>query len=410
MADARGQWPDRLPSLFPALFRMSYIPQFNFNGGHRQWTKLWYQQRSFFFNYNRTFDIADNFSKIVGRHALKNWPSTSNTAGRIRRCSPMPTATSTSSTRPVTHSTPDSVCECGDRSFQTFNQRQNIPPVSTRYTNFEFYLQDMWKIRPRLTADYGCASTISNHSTTGRCRLRHSCRACLIDPKRHACIDRSSGTDPVTVRPTYALLSIRLPDRCCGTEIGDRSGSGDLLNGIAKAGDKISKYLQDSSRILFAPRLGLAYDLTGKGNYVLRGGAGIFYDRFQGNETFDMLGNPPTIFTPTVSNGRLQDITAINNVNTALLAPSGLNAFAEEGFIPTVYQFNIGLQAKLPYQFRIDMSYVGSQSRHLLQRLNLNAIPYGALYKRENQDPSRFAGGVVPAVELTSTRRTPLPG
>ena len=34
---------------------------------------------------------------------------------------------------------------------------------------------------------------------------------------------------------------------------------------------------------------------------------------FQGNETFDMLGNPPTIFTPTVSNGRLQDIVPITN-------------------------------------------------------------------------------------------------
>ncbi|WP_225154725.1 hypothetical protein, partial [Bradyrhizobium sp. NBAIM08] len=50
-------------------------------------------------------------------------------------------------------------------------------------------------------------------------------------------------------------------------------------------------------------------------------------------------------------------------VQTALLAPSGLNAFSEEGDIPTVYQFNIGLQTKLPYDFRLDMSYVGSLSR-----------------------------------------------
>ena len=75
------------------------------------------------------------------------------------------------------------------------------------------------------------------------------------------------------------------------------------------------------------------------------------------------------------------------------------NGFAAEGQIPTVYQFNLGLQTKLPYGFRLDVSYVGSQSRHLLQRLNINAIPYGALYLRQNQDPTRFAGGVVPATE-----------
>jgi hypothetical protein len=100
-----------------------------------------------------------------------------------------------------------------------------------------------------------------------------------------------------------------------------------------------------------------------------------------------------------VSNGRLQDIAPITNVLTALLAPSGLNAFSPDGRIPTVYQFNLGVQAKLPHDFRLDVSYVGSLSRHLLQRLNLNAIPYGALYRRENQDPSRFTGGVVPTSE-----------
>jgi len=81
------------------------------------------------------------------------------------------------------------------------------------------------------------------------------------------------------------------------------------------------------------------------------------------------------------------------------LAPSGLNAFSKEGQIPTVYQYNLGLQTKLPFDLLFDVAFVGSQSRHLLQRVNLNAIPYGATYRRENQDPSRFAGGVVPVVE-----------
>ncbi|PYS74924.1 MAG: hypothetical protein DMF69_00285 [Acidobacteria bacterium] len=181
-----------------------------------------------------------------------------------------------------------------------------------------------------------------------------------------------------------------------GTEIGKIvPNSGNILNGIAKAGSDINKYLQDSPGLLFAPRFGFAFDVTGKGEFVLRGGAGIFYDRYQGNETFDMLGNPPTIFTPTLNFGFLKD----TNPSNLLLAPSGLNAFSVEGQIPTVYQFNLGIQAKLPFDMRLDAAFVGSQSRHLLQRVNLNAIPYGAMYKRENQDPSRFAGGVIPTVE-----------
>ena len=86
---------------------------------------------------------------------------------------------------------------------------------------------------------------------------------------------------------------------------------------------------------------------------VLRGGAGIFYDRYQGNETFDMLGNPPTIFTPTLNFGFLKD----TNPSNLLLAPSGLNAFSFEGQIPTVYQFNLGIQAKLPFDMRLDAAF-----------------------------------------------------
>ena len=285
--------------------------------------------------------------------------------------------------------------------FQSFNQASAYPTGQYRYTNLEFYVQDTWKVKPRLTLDYGLRFYYIQPQYDKALQTSTFLPQLFDRSKAPRLYRPILGTDPVTgatnVRVAFDPVTGKILP---GTEIGKIvPGSGDLLNGIAKAGDKINKYLQNSPGILFAPRFGVAYDLTGKGNYVLRGGGGIFYDRFQGNETFDMLGNPPTIFTPTVSNGRLQDIAPITNVQTALLAPSGLNAFSQEGFIPTVYQFNLGVQAKLPHDFRLDVSYVGSQSRHLLQRLNLNAIPYGALYRRENQDPSRFAGGVVPATE-----------
>jgi hypothetical protein len=47
----------------------------------------------------------------------------------------------------------------------------------------------------------------------------------------------------------------------------------------------------------------------------------------------------------------------------------------------------------------VDVSFVGSQSRHLRRRSNLNAIPYGLTFKASAQDPTKFAGGVIPATE-----------
>jgi hypothetical protein len=390
-----------LPALFPGAIQNDYIPQFNFNGGRIANGPNYGTNNAPFFNYNRTFDIIDNFSKIVGRHALKtgayfqhSWKDQTvftNANGNINFID--------TTSNPL--DTGFGYANAAIGVFQSFNQASAYPTGQYRYTNLEFYLQDTWKIQPRLTLDYGLRFYYIQPQYDKALQTSTFLPQLFDRSKAPRLYRPILGTDPVTgatnVRVAFDPVSGQtLP----GTEIGKIvPGSGNLLNGIAKAGEAVNKYLQDSPGILFAPRFGIAYDLTGKGNYVLRGGAGIFYDRFQGNETFDMLGNPPTIFTPTVSNGRLQDIAPITNVQTALLAPSGLNAFSQEGFIPTVYQFNIGIQTKLPHDFRLDVSYVGSQSRHLLQRLNLNAIPYGALYKRENQDPSRFTGGVVPATE-----------
>jgi hypothetical protein len=47
----------------------------------------------------------------------------------------------------------------------------------------------------------------------------------------------------------------------------------------------------------------------------------------------------------------------------------------------------------------VDVSYVGSQSRNLARKTNLNALPYGATFKSSAQDPTKYAGGVIPSVE-----------
>ncbi len=53
----------------------------------------------------------------------------------------------------------------------------------------------------------------------------------------------------------------------------------------------------------FSPRGGFAYDLFGKGDWVLRGGAGLYRDQFTlGNQENGLIANPPGPVRPTFKN------------------------------------------------------------------------------------------------------------
>jgi hypothetical protein len=59
----------------------------------------------------------------------------------------------------------------------------------------------------------------------------------------------------------------------------------------------------------------VVYDISGKGEFILRGGWGIFYDRPQGNMVFDMISNAPGVLNSSVQFGRLQDLTGASTTS-----------------------------------------------------------------------------------------------
>jgi len=125
------------------------------------------------------------------------------------------------------------------------------------------------------------------------------------------------------------------------------------------------------------------WDITGKQNLVFRAGSGIYYDRIQGNRVFDSLGNPPEAITPTLNQGLASTIDPKN----ILIGPPGLTAADPTGKIPTTYQYQASIQARVPWQTTVDVAYVGSQGRHLQDNRNLNYNPFGQCFLPQNQDP-----------------------
>jgi hypothetical protein len=372
-----------VPMLYPDAIQQDFIPRFGYAGSRIGSEQRFGTNNAPFFNYNTTIEWIDNVTKVWNAHVIKagiyiqrsrkDQTSFANANGDI--------GFGDDASNPLDTGFGFSNMALG--VYTTFNQASGYFTGKYRYTNAEWFAQDTWKATRRLTFDFGLRFQYIQP------QFDAALQTATWLPERY---DRSKAARlyyPILVNGAKVAV-----DRATGTVVNSGTaigkivpGTGSITNGIAQAGKDIDKGLIKSSGIVYAPRFGFAFDVTGQQKMVLRGGAGIFYDRFQGNEVFDMLTNPPTTVAPTLYNGMLKDI----DPKSALLAPLGLHAFDYNGPIPTVYNWNFGLQAKLPRDLVLDVAYVGSEALHQLQRVNLNAIPYGATFKAENQDPTKVA-------------------
>ena len=231
-----------------------------------------------------------------------------------------------------------------------------------------------------------------------------------------------NGEAARVLRPT-AWRSIRERNQSLGAGSSFAIGTivpntGVLTNGIIQAGHGIAKenYVEDS--LVFGPRIGAAYDISGTQNIVVRGSVGVFYDRPQGDAIFGQIGNPPTGQGSTVINSTLQNVAA---GTSALQPPPVLLIHDYDAEIGAATQWNAGIQMTLPWSSSLDVSYVGTHNYNSIAfgsistpagqiPLDLNAPDIGAAYLPQNQDPTAAASTVPGAMAVATELLRPYRG
>lgn len=364
------------PSLFPTAVQLNQAPEIGYgsdtqvSGGGAGGSIN--PSQSPFSNYNTDIDATDNLTKVWHAHTFKTGIYVQRSRKDQTTQDPFNGDYNFQSGGGNPYDTGNGLANTLLGVFDNYTQSSAFLDGAWRYFNVEGYFQDTWKITPNLTVMAG---------------LRIQWYQPTYDSTLTASSFEPSLFDPATAvhlfepAPGVALI---VP------------GSGNPADGMAQAGHGFTKYLQDDRAPQIAPRLGVAWDIGGKQRFVVRTGAGLYYDRIQGNRYYQMLQNPPEEYQPLVQFGCLDSANCPAGAPTINPAAGGASnpqspptIFGAEpsGKIPNVLEYSFGVETKLPAQMILDTSYVGSRSNHLTNLLNLNGIPYGTTFQAASQDP-----------------------
>ncbi|HEY6338663.1 MAG TPA: carboxypeptidase regulatory-like domain-containing protein [Candidatus Sulfotelmatobacter sp.] len=260
--------------------------------------------------------------------------------------------------------------------------------ISGHWNNISpaLYVQDNWRATKRLTLNLGLrwdgiphTYEASHLSSNFYPNLYSASARATFDTSGHIC----SATDALTP----------LTSGCAAASPGVITSTNPILggvqfytNGIGVGGlNGIPKGLVNDSWNNWGPRLGFAYDLTGRAKTVVRGGFGISYERIQGNDMYNGAVNPPGDPNPTLNGVSLQNpglTIAGANAGTAITAaslpilPLGVTGIAEHYPTPMSFQYSAGVQQAMGPNAVLNIAYVGSQGRreNYYSAINLPAI------------------------------------
>jgi hypothetical protein len=324
-------------------------------------------------NFNTIWTFTDNLSKVIGRHSLKFGGYIENNH-KIQPSTPAYAGNYNFS--------PDSLNSLNSGNgyanallgyVDSYSQATGRAVFDVGYWNAEWYVQDNWRVNSRLTLDIGLRfyhqtpqadgnNTFSNF-VPGNYSKAAAPRIYIpgTSAGKRVAIDPGTGT----VAPV-AYIGLYVPS------------SGNPADGFQVLGTNgVSSAPFTQKAVALAPRFGFAYDLTGDGKTALRGGFGIFYNRLDGNQVYNLSGQPPLVYAPQVNYTTLGNIAA--GGNNLVFGPSTLYMWPS-GTIPfdRAQNASINIQRQVTRNTVAEVGYTGNWGYNQQLSYDINAIPIGS--------------------------------
>lgn len=227
---------------------------------------------------------------------------------------------------------------------------QNNEQASGRFHNrwFEAYLEDDWKVNPRLTLNLGLRWSYYRPTWEEGDQITNFNANTWV----------ASQAPAISLGGGETLNASKQPLTSTGAVA-------NLTNGLVFAGQGgTPRGFNNPHEDNLGPRLGFSYRLTNDGKTSIHGGAGTGYTQIAMLETSSLLSNPPFVQGTTISNSLLSLPTA----GGAAGAPGipGLTVIGPD-YRPTVTTtYSLAVERQLLPGAVAQVAYAGSISKHVM--------------------------------------------
>jgi hypothetical protein len=365
-----GQW-------YPSANELNYLPGMSFSDVPNA-AGFSYDSRTPIHGATTIFTIIDNVTKVYGKHTFKAGITIMRT--RAWKGNQGNNFSGAFQFGKDVNNPLDTNYAYGNAIqgiYDTYQEASAKPGADFRSGSFEEFVQDSWKVSPKLTLELGI------RFTEWRPWFQRSYRMSGFDPgawnAANASVLYAPGLNAtgqrVAVNPITGAQS---PAVLIGALV---PGVGNVLDGLRLQTD--SGALQGLTKVQSVtpgPRFGFAYDPFGNGKTAVRGGFGIAVLP-QSQINTSLQSQPPYSYRPQAYYGTLS--TFLNAAGS--IFPSNVQG-TDWSQLVQMYSFSLGVQRDVGFATVVDVAFVGNLGRHTLQTQNLNTLPYGKRFLASSQD------------------------